>query len=177
MSLTLGKIFDRSYNFRVNINDSEKNIGIFFTKHNSFVLFDIPKDDNAAQTGCIIRTFKNLKESTFASNFLDLHDFNGKNLDIRNQYNNIKSDYKNDIRNHINESIILSKYNINNSDVYDSLVVYGFCLSCYTDDFLFLIAERQFIHKKLERKIVTSTGLQIATPSGIQFLEELAIIT
>lgn len=174
MSLTLGKIFDRSYNVRVSINSSEKNIGVFFTRHNSFVLFDIPKDENAEQTGCIIRTFKNLKESMFVSTFLDMHDFTAKNLDIRNQYNNIKQTYKNDIRNSINETVIMSKIKLNNDDIYDSLVLYGFTLSCYSEDFLFLIAERQFIHRRLERKIVTSTGLQIATPSGLEFLDELS---
>jgi hypothetical protein len=52
------------------------------------------------------------------------------------------------------------------------LNIYGFTLNAYQNEFIYIITERQNIVKKLNRKIVRTSGVQIATSSALKMLNE-----
>jgi hypothetical protein len=72
----------------------------------------------------------------------------------------------------LNETITLSKVKLNEKDVYDTLNIYGFTLNSYDEEFVFVLTERHNILKRLGKKIVRTSGIQIGTKSAIQLLEE-----
>ena len=175
MSLTLGKTFDRKYDIRVPFIAGYYNISVFFSKKSSFVLFGIEPDfsrDNEQKYGIKINMFKNLISSRFAEVFLDLHTYNKNNLDIINQFNRVKVGSEGEVSPIFNETITLMKSNINGKDVYDTITLYGFTMTCYPSDFIYVLAERQNIIRKLNKKIVRTTSLQIATSPAAQSLNE-----
>jgi len=174
MSLTLGKLFDRNYTMRIPFLDGHYNIGTFFNKRSTNLLFSVESDfaDSQVKHGIKINMFKNLKSSKFAETFLSLHNFRKNTLDIMNQFNNIKDDYAYEISFILNESLKLSKVDINGRELFDTLNLYGFTMTSYNSEFIFIIAERQNILKKLGKKLVRTTGIQISTSNALGLLEE-----
>jgi hypothetical protein len=177
MSLTLGRSFDRSYSLRVPLLNSFFNIGIFFNSRSPFLLFRV--DNNSSEgnyeskiNSYKINTFKNIQSSLFCETFLDLYSFRNNSLDIINQFNNIKDYFKDDVNLIINENIILSKIIYNNSTFYDQLIIYGFTLTLYDNQYLFILTERQNIISKLKRKVVRTSGLQIASSDALSIISE-----
>jgi len=175
MSLTLGKIFNRSYHLRIPFLDSNYNIGVFFSKKSSFLLFDI-KPDNSGELSykrnVKINMYKNLSSSKFCETFLSLHNYKKETLDIVNQFENVKPEYYNEVNFILNETLTLSKINLEDRELFDKVTIYGFTLSAYVNEFVFLIAERQNIVRRLRRKIVRTTALQIATTPALSLLED-----
>ena len=174
MSLKLGKSFNRSYNLRVPILDGYYNIGMFFDKKSTFLLFRVDPDfsHSSFQRNVKINMFKNLEQSKFCETFIDLHNYRKNTLDISNQYDKIKDDYTHDISMVLNESIVLAKVELYDKDVYDTLNIYGFSVNSYIDEFLFIITERHNVLKRLGKKIVRTSGLQIATTPALDLLDE-----
>ncbi len=174
MSLTLGKLFDRNYTMRVPFLDGNYNIGTFFNKKSTRLLFSVEPDFENISTkyGTKINMFKNLKSSKFCETFLELHNFRKSTLDIMNQFDDIKPEYAFEISFIFNESLKLAKININGKDVYDTLNLYGFTMTSYNNEFVFIIAERQNILKKLGKKLVRTTGIQIASSAALGLLDE-----
>lgn len=177
MGLTLGKDLNRSYKLRLPFLDKSIDIEIFFNSFSNIVLFKVDENRNFSNKdvyGVKINFFKNIRLSPFAGNILNLHNYRNTHIDISNQYVEIKDEFKDEIRNNLNENIYLAKYTIdNNKDIYESLTFYGFILTSFTDEYIYLISERQHIIKKLEKKIVRSTALQIGTTQSIDFLNQL----
>lgn len=175
MSLSLGKTFDRCYTARLSILDGHYNIGVFFNKRSSFVLFRVDPDFpniNQIKHGIKISMFKNLESSKFCETFLKLHNYRKNTLDIRNQFESIKSDYHLDIGFVLNETINIAKVEVGDRELFDTLTLYGFCLTTYVNEFVFIICERQNIVKRLNKKVVRTTGLQIATTPSLTLLNE-----
>jgi len=175
MPLTLGKSFNKNYNMRVSFMDGFYNIGIFFNSKSPFLLFSIESDFSMTKEikkNAKISMFKNVESSIFCEVFLSLHNYRGQNLDIVNQFKEIKSDYINDVVMINNETITLSKHNINDNVIYDQLIIYGFTLSSYNNEFLFLLTERQNIVSKLKKKIVRTSAIQIGTSSALDTINE-----
>ena len=174
MSLKLGKSFNRSYNLRVPILDGYYNIGMFFDKKSTFLLFKVDPDfsHSTFQRNVKINMFKNLEQSKFCETFISLHNYRKNTLDISNQYQKISDDYTHDISMVINESIVLAKVELYDKDVYDTLNIYGFSINAYVDEFLFIITERHNVLKRLGKKIVRTSGLQIATTPALDLLDE-----
>ena len=176
MSLELGKSLDRRYTLRIPFLNFYYEIGIYFNKKSTFLLFSADKKDYDRVDGDIsgskLSMFKNLKSSKFCETFFNLHSYNSNNLDILDQFSSIKPTYDSYIEQFINESIILSKVKIQDKDLYDTLTIYGFTICAYEREFIFILAERQNIIKKLGKKIVRSTGLQIGTSKSLDVLEE-----
>lgn len=174
MSLKLGKSFNRSYNLRVPILDGYYNIGMFFDKKSTFLLFKVDPDfsHSTFQRNVKINMFKNLEQSKFCETFISLHNYRKNTLDISNQYQKISDDYTHDISMVINESIVLAKVELYDKDVYDTLNIYGFSMNSYVDEFLFIITERHNVLKRLGKKIVRTSGLQIATTPALDLLDE-----
>jgi hypothetical protein len=174
MSLSLGKTFDRNYNIRLPFLDGYYDIGTFFNKRSPFLLFRIDSDftNNIAPHGVKINMFKNLESSKFCETFLNLHNFRKSTLDIINQFEGIKPDYYYDINFILNETLRLSKVEVGDKTLFDILTIYGFTLTIYNNEFIFIIAERQNIIKKLGKKVVRTTGVQISTSRALNILNE-----
>lgn len=178
MSLQLGRKFNRCYNIRVPFLDGFYNIGVFFDKRSSFLLFSATPDFMAIKeikTSPKISMFKNLNSSKFCETFLKLHNYRKDNLDISNQFEDIKPEYSGDIIYSLNETLTLSKVELFDRDVFDSLRLYGFSIASNVNEFIFLIAERHNIIKRLKKKVVRTTGIQIATSAALKMLEEYHI--
>ena len=52
------------------------------------------------------------------------------------------------------------------------LTIYGFTLNSFMSEFVFILAERQNIDNKLNKKMVRTSGIQISTSSAIDLLNE-----
>ena len=84
MSLKLGKSFNRSYNIRIPILDGHYNIGIYFDKKSTFLLFRVDPDfsDSSFKHNIKINMYKNLESSKFCETFIKLHNYRKNTLDI-----------------------------------------------------------------------------------------------
>jgi hypothetical protein len=175
MSLSLGKVFNRSYNLRLPFLNGYYNIEIFYHKHSSFVLFQVNPDFNSIdkyEHSAKVAMFKNLDASKFCETFLDLHTYKKETLDIINQFQSIKPDYTLDVNFILNETVHLSKTTYEDRVFYDTLTVYGFTISSFSNEFIFLLVERQNINSKLNKKIVRTSALQISTSPSLDALSE-----
>ncbi len=175
MSLKLGKKFDRCYKIKVPFLDGIYDLGIFFSKQSSFVLYDInsiSKNLCEEKHGIKISMSKNLEASKFCETFINLHNYKKNNLDIINQFHSIKKEYANDIKLVLNETITLFKIETKNKEFFDILTIYGLSMNAYDNEFLYIISERQNIVQQLSRKIVRTTGIQISTSSAFSLLNE-----
>jgi len=180
MSLQLGSELNRCYSLRKSFLNYYYDIHIFYNTHTNYLLFKVDPPiinhkmiDNDLH-GIKINMFKNLKKSEFCSNFLNLHNYKNDNLNILCQYDSIKDFYFSEISLTSSENIILNKIKSDDKIFNDSLTLYNFILKSKWDEFIFIIAERQIIVKNLKRKIVRSTGLQIASTDSINYLNELS---
>lgn len=175
MGLTLGKIFNRSYDLRIPFLDGYYNINIFFNTKSPFLLFGIDPDFSMSKKekpSAKISMFKNIESSQFSSIFLNLHNYKSSSLDIINQFKEIKDEYLNDIVFTLNENLTLSKVVTQDSVFYDQILIYGFTISSYQNEFLYILTERQNIVSKLKKKIVRTSALQIATSSSLNIINE-----
>jgi len=173
MPLKLGKLFDRCYNLRIPLLSSFYDINIFFDRKSTFLLFGITPDiKNASLSGAKINMFKNLEGSKFCEIFLDLHNYSKQTLDIVNQFKAIKTEYENDISQILNETITLSKVVVGDRSFYDYLNIYGFSIRPYLNEFIFIVTERQSISVKLNKKVVRTSGIQIATTQTLNILND-----
>lgn len=173
MSLKLGKSFDRNYNIRLPFMNGYYDIGIYFNRKSTFLLFSVDSGTGGEGQGVKINMFKNLESSKFCETFLDLHNYRKNTLDILNQFKAIKPEYFHELSFIFNETITLAKVEIDDDrTLFDCLNIYGFTLNSYLNEFIYIITERQNIVKKLNRKIVRTSGLQIATGSALKMLNE-----
>jgi len=176
MSLTLGKSFDRNYNLRIPFIDGYYDVGIFFNKKSTFLLFKVAPDFSTAVStkyGVKVNMFKNLESSKFCETCLVLHNYRKTSLDIINQFHNIKPEFYQDVSFLLNESITLSKVDVEDKTFFDMLNIYAFTLNSYSNEFIFLLTERQNIISRLSKKIVRTSGIQIATSPAIELLDQL----
>lgn len=174
MPLTLGKSFNRNYRIRLPFLDGHYDIGMFFDKKSTLLLFSIDPVFNSEThfEHNVINMFKNLEASKFCETFLELHNYRKSTLDISNQFDKIKPEYYGDLMFVFNESLTLSKIEVEDRTFYDSLNIYGFTLNSHINEFVFILAERQNIVKRLGKKIVRTSGLQIATKPALEMLND-----
>jgi len=172
MSLKLGKQFDRNYNIRIPFLRGFYDIGIFYNKKSTFLLFSVGDGLRGFGEGAKINMYKNLEASKFCETFLELHNYRKSTLDILNQFKCIRSEYYHEVSFLLNESIVLSKIEIHDKVLYDCLNIYGFTLNSYQNEFIFILTERQNIAKQFSRKIVRTSGLQIATSQALDMLND-----
>ncbi len=175
MDLHLGKQFNRNYNVRLNFLDGFYNIGVFFDKRSTFLLFSVEPDFSKSRE--LIRSnkinmFKNLESSKFCETFLELHNYKKSSLDISNQFHEIKPEYSGEISFLLNETLTLAKVELHDRQLYDTMSLYGFTINTHANEFIFLITERQHIVTRLEKKIVRTSGIQIATAPALEMLED-----
>jgi hypothetical protein len=170
--LSLGKSFDRSYNMRIPFLDGYYDLGVFFSKKSSFLLFSIDSGSGSVKRSAKINMFKNLEASVFCETFLKLHNYRKSNLDIISQFDSIRPEYSSYVSLVMNEGITLQKVKVNDKEFFDTLTIYSFTITSHFNEFIFVVAERQNIIKRLDKNVVRSTGLQISTTSSLQVLEE-----
>ena len=173
MSLKLGKSFDRRYDLRVKFLNGFYDIGLFFNSKSTFLLFSVDQGVRVSEdVGIKINMFKNLVSSKFCETFVELHNFRKNTLDILNQFKSIRAEYQHEISFIFNETLILSKVELYDRDLYDSLNIYGFTMNSFMNEFIFILTERQNISKALGKKIVRTSGLQISTAQALKTLDE-----
>lgn len=175
MSLKLGKSFNRNYSLRIPILDGHYNIGIFLDRKSTFLLFGVEPDFSTSTSfkhNIKINMFKNLESSKFCETFIQLHNYRKNTLDISNQFEKIDDNYTHDISFILNESITFSKIQLHDKEFYDTLNIYGFTMNSYVDEYAFIITERHNVLKRLGKKIVRTSGIQIATTPALEFLNE-----
>lgn len=175
MDLHLGKQFNRNYTIRLNFLDGFYNIGVFFDKRSTFLLFGVEPDFSKSKE--LIRSnkinmFKNLESSKFCETFLELHNYRKSSLDISNQFHEIKPEYSGEISFLLNETLTLAKVELHDRQLYDTMSLYGFTINTHANEFIFLITERQHIVTRLEKKIVRTSGIQISTAPALEMLDD-----
>jgi hypothetical protein len=174
MALTLGKSFSRNYRIRVPFLDGYYDIGVFFDKRSTLLLFSIDPvfHDSEFKRNIKVNMFKNLESSKFCETFLTLHNYRKSTLDISNQFETIKPEYYSDLSFVLNESLTLSKVEVDGRTFFDQLNIYGFTMNSHINEFLFLLTERHNIVKRLGKKMVRTSGLQIATTPALDMLDD-----
>jgi len=174
MSLVLGKSLNRNYNIRLPFLDGFYNIGLFYNTRSPFLLFSVDPDITFSELKHSVKVnmFKNVESSRFVETFLNLHNYKSYNLDIINQFKEIKPDYVSDVNFILNENLILSKVQVEDNTYLDQLVLYGLTLTSYSTEMIFLIAERQNIVAKLRKKVVRTTAIQISTIGAMNMVDE-----
>jgi len=171
--LRLGNKLNRSYSIRLPFNNGFYNLTVFLNKATTFSLFGIDADfGETSKSRGMVKMFKNIEASKFCETFIKLHNFKKDTLDIVNQYDCIKPEYTSDINLILNETITMSKIRVNDKDVFDTMNIYGFTILPYIEEYFFLIAERHAILKKMGKKVVRTTGLQISTPTTSKLIED-----
>jgi hypothetical protein len=148
------------------------NIGIFFSKRSTFLLFSVESDFRTGTVGAKVNMFKNLEGSKFCETFIELHNYRKSTLDIQNQFQAIKAEFHQDISFVSNETITLAKVEVDDRVIFDSLNIYVLTMNAYVNEFIFLITERHNVVKKLRKKIVRTSGLQIATTPALNLLND-----
>ncbi len=173
MGLCMGKTIDRCYDLRLPFLNGYYDIGVFFNKRSPLVLFKVDPDFPSSDiSGFKINMFKNLTTSRFCETFINLHNFRKSTLDILNQFKEIKPEYNTYVNFILNETISLTKIEVDDKVFYDTLNIYGLTITSYSNEFIFLMAERHNIVKRLSKKVVRTTGLQIATSSSLSALND-----
>ena len=177
MALTLGKSFNRNYRMRVPFLDGHYDIGAFFDKKSTLLLFSIDPifHDSEFKHNIKVNMFKNLESSKFCETFLKLHNYIKSTLDISNQFDSIKPEYYNDLSFVFNETLTLSKVEVDDRTFFDQLNIYGFTMNSHINEFIFILTERHNIVKRLGKKIVRTSGLQIATTPALEMLDDYHI--
>jgi len=171
--LTFGTKLNRSYSLYLPFTGKYETVTVYFHKGNASLGFKPGHNlQEASKNNLIsINTYKDLKKSTFASTFLDIKDFVSENLNIKNQFSNVLEPYKQKIQYLANESIKLSKFELEDGKVLENLLyIYSFTFTDYDNEFLFILAERQHIDTVLNKKFVRTSGIQIST---YQCLEDM----
>lgn len=173
--ISFGTKVNRSYTLYLPFKNTYIEVTVFFNKTSTYLAF---KTDKQISMMCrnnevISNIYRDLKMSEFATTFLDIRDFSSKSLDIKNQFSNILKPYKEKIQYICNESIKLSKIKTQNG-LFDSLLyIYVFNFVDYSTNFLYFLAERQYIDCIIDRKLVRTCALQIATPECLEDVTKL----
>lgn len=173
--LVLGSKLNRLYSLYLPFNGDFCEISIIFNKCNSFIGFNLDsKTYNMVRNDQIKSTiFQELGQSAFANTFLDLRDYRSKTLDIKQQFNNIQSQFKDKIHYETNETIKLSKVQIKEKTFESCLYIYVFKFIDFGNNFLFCLAERQHIDIAMNKKIVRTAGIQLCTNERFEELTEM----
>lgn len=172
--LTFGPKINRSYSLHLPFNKSFVTVELMFNKMNSYLGFNIDhKTFNEVQSNKIhYSLFRDIRQSSFSTTFLDIRNFKTKNLDVENQFHNIYPDFQNKIGYCANETIKLCKVRTKGGEFDSVIFIYVFNIIDYGDEFLYIIAERQHIDVALDKKVVRTCGAQLCNQDKYEdFLE------
>jgi hypothetical protein len=176
--LTFGSKLNRSYTLYLPMLNSHVGISVFFHKGNTSIGFkpdhtlqDMSKNDNIN-----ITTYKDLKKSVFASSFLEIADFTSDTLNIKNQFSNIREPFREKIQYLANESIKLSKHELEDGKrpLQNLIYLYVFSFTDYDNEFIYILAERQHIDTVLGKKFVRTSAIQLTTQNCMNDMLKIA---
>ena len=113
--LTFGSKLNRSYTMYIPFMNDHIEVSVLFNKSNTFVGFNTDQRIYQMHRNNEVHSqiYKDLKESVFAATFLDLRNFKSRNLDIRQQFNNVLPPFQDKIQYEANETIKVSKVKTN----------------------------------------------------------------
>jgi len=170
--LTFGSKLNRSYTMYVPFMKNHIEVSALFNKANTYIGFNTDQRIYQMHRNNEVHSYiyKNLTESVFATTYLDLRDFKSKNLDIRQQFNNILAQFRDKIEYIANETVKVSKVKTDNGEFESSLFLYVFSFTDYEDEFLYFLAERQHIDVVLNKKLVRTCGLQLCSNEAYEDL-------
>lgn len=173
--IELGSKFNRSYTLNLMFNDEWCNLTIFFNKNNLYTAYQLDqKTYLKTKDSCSSFIFFDIRKSSFANTFLDISDLiKSSNLDIKNQFNSLYTQYKDIVRYELNETIKLSKVKTPHGWFDNTLSVYVFRLCLEESNFLYCLTERQFIDTIQQRKIVRTSSYQLQTSEAGEYLSSL----
>jgi hypothetical protein len=145
---------------------------VYFHKTNTYLGFVTGRTLRELSKDNLVKTsvYLDLKQSSFAKTFLDIKDMKTSRLKIENQFSNIKAEYRDRIQYLGNESIKLFKVESAGKELQPALYLYMFTMADYEKEFIYLVAERHHIDVTINKKIVKSASLQIATPEALEDL-------
>lgn len=176
--ISYGSKFNRSFGLYLPFRGNFTTVTVYFHKSNTHLGFT---SDNLVNRMCRdgevhTQIFKDLNQSSFSNTFLDIRNVKSGGLDIRNQFCNILNSYKDRIFYITNETIKLHK--IPNPDKPDKpfesvLYLYVFSFSDYSEDFLYVLAERHHIDTCINKKLVRTSAFQIATTECQENLNDM----
>jgi len=176
--LNFGSKVNRSYSLYLKFLEDYITVTAFFNKTNTFIGFttdhkisNLCKEDKVKS-----HIYTDLKQSSFATTFLDIKDFKSNNLDIRCQFSNVLEKYRDRITYVANESVKLAKYpnpSHPEKSLESSVYFYVLTFSDYSDEFLYVLVERQHIDISLAKKLVRTSSIQIATPDCLEDLSKM----
>jgi hypothetical protein len=170
--LTFGNKLNRLYSLYLPFQSDYCEISILFNKSNSFVGFNLDQKNYIMSRNGDSKffIFNDLSKSAFATGFLDIRDFRSKNLDIKQQFNNILPEYKDKIHYETNETIKLSKIETPKGKLESCLYIYIFRITDLGNNFIYCLAERQHIDVVLDKKIVRTNAIQLCSNSAYEDL-------
>lgn len=168
--LTFGNKLNRSYTLYLPFMDDHCEITVLFNKSNSFVGFNVDQKNyvRSRNNESKLFIFNDLSKSAFATSFLDLRDFRSRNLDIKQQFNNILYDYKDKIHYETNETIKLSMVTTPKGKLESCIYIYAFRITDLGNDFLYCFVERQHIDVQLDKKIVRTSAVQLSSNNAYE---------
>lgn len=174
--LTFGSKFNRSYGIYLPFRGQYTTTTVFFNKTNPLIGFVTDRTVNQMCRNQEVKTqiYKDLKQSSFASTFLDIKNMKTPNLDIRNQFCNVLPKHRQKIQYLGNETIKLAKVEAPNGKTFEScLYVYILGFSDYEGDFLYFLAERQHIDVSINKKLVRTSALQVSTVDCLEDMRNM----
>lgn len=165
---------DRAYCFKLNFENKESDLTIFYNSNNLFTSFALDQCtyERIKRKGYSVGIFFDLDKSLFAKSFLDLKNFKTNSLDIKNQYSGILPQHKGIIQCDFSEKIVCntSKVTWDRFPQENSLTVNLFRLSLYEQDFFYVLTQRQVIDNILGKKLVRTSAYQIETEISRKYL-------
>lgn len=172
---SLGSKFNRSYTLNLMFNGEWCDLTIFFNKNNLYTAYQVDQKtySKIKKNGNSNIIFFDVRKSSFCNLFVDMSDVRSQNLDIKNQFNCLYTQYKDIVHYELNETIKLSKTHTPNGWVDNILNIYVFRLSLMENNFLYCLAERQLADSVLQKKIVRTSSYQLQTKEAANYLSKL----
>jgi hypothetical protein len=174
--LTFGSKFNRSYGIHVPFRGTYVSVTVFFNKTNTYIGFVTGNKIGGMCREQEVKTqiYKDLNQSSFATTFLDIQNRKTPNLDIKNQFYNVREKHRDKIQYVGNETIKLAKVEGPNNKTFEScLYLYILGFSDHEGEFLYFLAERQHIDVSINKKLVRTSALQVSSKDCLEDMRQM----
>ena len=163
--ITFGNKLNRRYSVYFPFLNTYGLYDIFFHRNNSYLAVNVDHRfvEYLKENNCWFYIFREIEKSPFVKTFLDIKDVQSKRMDIINQFFDIKEEHKGNIQYLNNETVKISKIEIEGRVFESFLYIYTFTIDNQENEFIYSVVERQHIDIPLQKKIVRTCGVQIST--------------
>ncbi len=168
MMITFGPKTNRRYSTYFNFLSKRYIVDIYFHKNSTYLGINIDHDciSQLRHQNALYNMYRDVNESSF-STFLSIKNLSTKNLSIINQFDDIKNEHKDKVQYLNNECVKVAQVVTHSGKKYDSLLYIYMLGMCDYKDIIYIIYERQHIDQILNKKVVRSCAIQIATKERI----------